>query len=441
MIPAADARADPPRGLLTSLKERLAQLLRGRRGDTVWAFFDTGTSLLASVLSFLLLGRTLGAAGYGAYIGLYALIGPFTGLSQAGIFLAAMEHVAREGEDPREVARSFVSMTAASTLFWVPILGVLGIRSIEGFPPIAALLMIATEFFLNGIFATCQGMTQVVTGYPAASRLRMSGALGKIVILVLLAATNSLTLISFAVGYAVTLGVVVLIAAAKVSRLLGAPLVPGRIHRRHVRSALLYGLGIGSSMAQNDGDKYVLNAAHHQSDAGRYGAAYRLMQVALLPASALASAMHVSFLDATATPNDQLRRSIRLSLIALAYAVPAVVCLILLAPLVPRVLSRDFEATSLILKLVSPVLILRAVGVYPMNALMGLGRNGLRTTLLLSNALLSLALYAALIPGWSWQGALVATLVSEVSLCASAWIALILCVRSARRAQPPAQPG
>ncbi len=154
------------------------------------------------------------------------------------------------------------------------------------------------------------------------------------------------------------------------------------------------------------------------------------MQIILLPAFALASATHLSFLDAADGANAQLRRAVRLSLVALLYAVPAVVCLFLVAPLVPRILTRDFAETARILQMLAPVVLLRAIGVYPMNGLMGLDRNGLRTMLLLGNALLSVVLYAALIPGYSWGGALAATLVSEVSLCASSWVALILLERS-----------
>jgi O-antigen/teichoic acid export membrane protein len=60
---------------------------------------------------------------------------------------------------------------------------------------------------------------------------------------------------------------------------------------------------------------------------------------------------------------------------------------------------------------------------------MGLGRNALRTKLLVGNAVFSLVLYAALIPRYSWRGALAATLASEVSLCASGWLAILLCQR------------
>ncbi len=426
MTAVADASSGPPKRWLGSVASRAAFLMRGRRGDTIWALFDQGTGLVASMLSFLLLGRTLGAAGYGAFVGLYSLIGPFLALSQAGVFLAAMEHIARGGEDPVAVARSFLSMTAVAALFWVPVLSAVGLGYIEGLPPLAAILLVGTEFFLIGVLSTCQGMMQVLIGFRAAARLRMLVALSKIGVLAVLALAGSLTLTTLAVGQVAALGALNVFALTRASRVLGASARPGRIRGRHVRSVLLYGIGIGASMAQNDGDKFVLNAAHHQADAGRYGAAYRLMQIALVPPFALASATHVSFLDPTQDTKTQRRRAVRLSLIATAYALPAAICLVLLAPLVPRILSRDFGETVLILQLLAPVVILRSVGVYPMNGLMGLGRNGLRTILLVANSLLSLVLYVVLIPKYSWQGALAATYVSEVLLCASGWVALLV---------------
>lgn len=414
---------------------RLTDLLGERAGDSAWALLDQGAALLASALSFLLLGRTLGVAGYGAFVGLYALMGPFLALSQSGVFLAAMDHVVRSGEDPVEVARSCLSMAALNALLWVPVLSAVGLRWIEGLPPLAALLLVGAEFFLNGWLAASVGLVQAVSGFSAAARLRLTGALARVGLLALLAATGALTLTALAIGQVVALSAVMAFAVSRVSRLLGVPARPGRIQRRHVRSALLYGVGIGASIAQSDGDKFVLNAAQHQADAGRYGAAYRLVQLALLPVSALVGVTHLSFLRAGQGPSGQLERAIRLSLVALAYAVPAVAALVLLAPLVPRLLTRDYAETTTILRLLAPVVILRGVGTFPMNGLMGLGRNGLRTKLLAGHALFSLVLYAALIPRLSWRGALAATLVSELSLCASGWVALWWCER-ARRTDP-----
>jgi O-antigen/teichoic acid export membrane protein len=409
----------------------------GAAGETAWALLDQGATLAASTLSFLLLGRILGAAGYGAYAGLYSLIAPFTALTQSGVFLTTMEHVVRDREAPVDVARSCLSLTALNALLWVPILSAVGLRWIEGLPVLATVLLIGAEFALNGTLLTSVGMVQAVVGYPAAARLRIAGSLSRIVLLGVLAAAGSLTLTTLAVGQVLTLGAVSALSLASVARRLGTPIMPGRVWPAHVRSALLYGIGIGASMAQSDGDRFVLNAARHQADAGRYGAAYRLMQIMLLPINALAGATHVSFLDRAAGAGRQIRRALRLSLVALAYALPAISCLMLLAPLVPRILGRDFAQTTLILRLLAPVVVLRGVGVFPMNGLMGLGRNALRTKLLAGNALLSLALYAAWIPKYSWQGALAATVVSEFSLCACGWVALAACERNLRRAPGP----
>ena len=105
----------------------------------------------------------------------------------------------------------------------------------------------------------------------------------------------------------------------------------------------------------------------------------------------------------------------------------------IIAPWVPDILTSDFAGTSQILQLLAPFVILRSIGAFPMNGLLGLGRNDVRTRLLVGNALLSIVLYIALIPTYSWRGALVSTLISESSLFASSWAGLAFCERRQRR--------
>jgi O-antigen/teichoic acid export membrane protein len=428
MMPDANAAAPAPASR-TGWWPSWAAAVGETGGDTAWALLEQGTALVASVVSFLLLGRPLGPAGYGAFVGLYALMGPFLALSQAGVFLAAMEHVVREREEAADVARSCLGITAANALVCVPILSAVGVHWIPGLSPLTAVLLVGAEFCLNGALATAGGMVQAVIGFRPAARLRTIGSLSRVALLSGLSAAGALTLSTLAVGQVFTLGAVALFGMAKLSRRLGVIPRPGRIRRAHFRSVLLYGLGISGSMAQGDGDKFVLNAASHQADAGRYGAAYRIIGILQLPLGALSGATHISFLQVGCGPYAQSRRAIRLSLISLAYAIPAVAATILLAPLIPVILSKAFSESTLILQLLTPVVILRGVVIYPMNGLLGLGRNALRTKLQLGNALVALALYAALIPRYSWRGALVATLVSESLLCASGWVGLYRCER------------
>jgi O-antigen/teichoic acid export membrane protein len=163
------------------------------------------------------------------------------------------------------------------------------------------------------------------------------------------------------------------------------------------------------------------------------------MQFALVPISALVNAAHLSFLRTGQDANGQMRRAVRLTLASTAYGVLAAVGLFLIAPLAPLVLSRDFSETTRMLQWLAPLVILRGQWTFPMNGLMGLGRNDLRAKLIVANALFSVALYAALIPAYSWRGAFAASLVTEVSLSASGWVALHWCERDrrARESQAP----
>ena len=416
-----------------------SQLRREHVRDTVWALVDQGAGLFSSTLSFLLLGRTLGAAGYGAFVGLYSLIGPFLALGQSGAYLSVMEHIARVGETAREVGRSCMSITIVNALFWVPLLSAASLLWIKGLPALAAVLLIATEFFLTALFQQSTGIVQAVAGFPAAARLRIASSLLRTVPLVILAANHALTLTSMSVGQAVTVGSMMLFAVSRTSRLAGVAMLPGRIRWRHVRSVLLYALQVGASNVQADGDKFALNATHHQADAGRYGAAFRIMMFAQVPLFALLNAVHVSVLRLGADAKSQVRRAMRLSLVAVAYAVPAALCLFLVAPLAPLVLTKDFSETTRMLQWLAPLVLLRGQSTFPLNGLMGLGRNGLRTTLYVASATLSVLLYVTLIPTYSWRGALVASFITELSLAISGWAALYRCERERlpRPCEPP----
>lgn len=422
---------------------RFASQLRSEHArDAAWALADHGSALLASTFSFLLFGRTLGAAGYGAYVGLYGLIGPFVALGQAGVYLAAMEHVARAGETPAEVGRSCMSITTVNALVWVPLLCVASPSWIKGLPPLAAVLLIGTECFLSAIFTQSVGIVQALTGFPAAARLRVTNSLLRIIPLATLAAMGSLTLTSLAIAQAFTIGSMMVYAVSRTSRLAGLVMRPGRIRMQHVRSVLLYALQVGATSVQNDSDKFILNAAHHQADAGRYGAASRIMWFSVVPILALVNATHLSFLRTGADATTQLRRAIRLSVVSTMYALPAAIGLFLAAPLAPLLFSRDFSETTRMLQWLAPLVILRGQSSFPTNGLMGLGRNGLRTKLIVAHGVLSVLLYVALIPTYSWRGAFAAALFTELSLAITSWSALIWCERAARvRTSGPALAG
>ena len=61
-------------------------------------------------LGLLVLIPRLGAEQYGAFVALFALMGPVTALAQSGVPLTVFEHAVRDREPVSAVARSCLSL-------------------------------------------------------------------------------------------------------------------------------------------------------------------------------------------------------------------------------------------------------------------------------------------------------------------------------------------
>ena len=109
----------------------------------------------------------------------------------------------------------------------------------------------------------------------------------------------------------------------------------------------------------------------------------------------------------------------------------AVLAILLFAPALPLVVGDDYDRTAPLLTALSPLILLRALSLFPMNALLGLGRYGLRFVAIFSCTLLNVTLNGVLIWQFSVAGAVAATLLTDVVFVVVAWC----CVASAQHRQ------
>jgi O-antigen/teichoic acid export membrane protein len=239
--------------------------------------------------------------------------------------------------------------------------------------------------------------------------------------------TIGVALVPYSILTFVVSGGYMLVLLRTVGAQLGANAVGGPIRREHLHSVGTYSAGLTGMAVQNDGDKIALKVYGWGEDAGRYRAAYSLVQMGLLPVTALIGATHVSFLH-QGDDASQLQRARRLASISVVYGLVVAAGLWAFAPLVPKMLS-DFDGTPSIIRWLSPLVLLRGTGTFAMNGLLGLGYNRLRTMLLVGNAVVTTGLYAALVRSHSWRGAVAATLISELLLFLAAWVCLIVLQR------------
>lgn len=403
-------------------------------GKSAWGLVEQAVGLTASLLTATLLASTVGAESYGAYAGVYALMGPFLAVIQGGMSLAVLDQIVREKQDPQAVARAFMGFTMTAGPFFAIVVSVLAGRFIEGISVLAGTLFIVSELAIMATLAASTATIQASRGYVFASRVRTLTMGCKIAVLLALRLTDRLDMNSLAVVQTSAFLLVALSVHRWQESLVGFPLRPGRYGKQQLTATAVYAVGIGASTVQNSYDQTVLSSTH-KGDAGRYAAAYRIVSMGLLPLGAIANATHTDFLDAEAGSDDQMRKARRFAALGLAYS--AVFCTVVFfgASLVPKILGEDYEESVSIIRWLVPLVPLRGITTFPMNGLLGLGRNKLRTQMLVTGAVLSLVLYFSLIPAYSWKGAVAGTLISEAALFVAAWVALFRCQAQARRSR------
>lgn len=392
--------------------------------DTLWSGAHDFTQLVAAFTSFYLLQRALELEEYGAYIGLYGLVGAFGALSFSGVGLALLQRLIGEGDERNEALRSFLSLAllvgVGVSAFAITVGALtLNLTGLE-----VALVVLAELVGVATVFVSSMAI-QAASGFPAAIRVRLTVILLRLGVLLALWVTDSLTIRNLAGGFLVSFVVYGLYLLVIHLPRHGFQVGLGRPSRLAVRSSFMFSAPMGASKLQTDGDKYLLNVFRFSADAGLYGAAYRMVLLGTLPLLALDTAAFQRFLPkGDGEPGLHWRRGTRLAGLMFAASLVVVAGLYLTLPFFDFLFAEDFKEAMDIVPWLLLLIPLIATSNTPMNGLLGLGLPDKRMWIYISSAVVSIVFYLALIPPFSWEGAVVATVISEIYLAAAGWTAL-----------------
>lgn len=403
--------------------------------ESLWSLTLEGVSLFTVILSFYCLGRTLGPEGYGGYASLYALIGPLVTLAASGVILALLQHAIRDGEPLGETARSCVSLSLSIGAVLLVVGGGLAFVIVEALDTTAIVAILCTEFLTAPLVHIAAATVQAGEGYTGAAQIRLVLVVGRASILVLLFAVDALTVASLGLSQLALTAVLAVVVMGRVGRKFDFDFRPGRVHLRHLKTNAIYSVAISAFSLQNDGDKTVLAANRFTVDTGLYAAAYRIIGLGLIPLGSVVEVSHKRFLEkGEGRPGRHLRLAMKLSGLMSLYSVFFIVAIIIAAPALPVVVGDDFEGSVEMLRWISPLVLLRCLAMFPLNGLMGLGRTGLRTVLIVVVAVFTMTLYIVLIPRHGWEGAVAGTMIGDGVLVVAAWVALVVHQRRADHA-------
>lgn len=402
----------------------------GLAGDTLWSAALDLLAVATALLSFVLLQRVLRVSDYGSYTGLYGLASTFSAITYSGPGLALIQRRFRFNQDLNDLQASFLSLAIIAGLASTAISFVLALFIIE-LPPLEIALITASELFASSIIWVVSWLVQIASDFPSMIRVRMGAVALKLVTVPALYAVGQLSILNLGLCYLILYGAFALWLVVVHLPRLGFDLHFRRPPSDVWRSSTVFAVPLAASQLQSDGDKIALNAFNLQGDAGLYGAAYRVVGLGALPIRVIGQAAFHRFLHEgdEAVEGYHLRRAARLTgfmfAVGLATAGALYFVLYVLTPVIDLIIEDEYADAKEIIPWLVLFIPLLAISGTPLNGLLGLGRTRERATVYLTSALVSVVLYAALIPRWGWQGAVAATLLSELYLAVVSWLAMV----------------
>lgn len=397
-------------------------LLRG----SLWMISGQGVAMAAQILYFVLIGRTLGSREYGAFVGVAALIASLSQCSSLGMEMILVRNVSRERAS---FARTWGHALILTTLGFLLLLAVSMLIARFALRPELRPLVpwIALADGLLGKFVQL-----AARAFQGAGRLAWTARLTALLYVGRAAAAALLWKFSrahplqataqlWAHLYWIATLAVALFALALATVHLGRPCF-ARLRRSDLSEGLSFSLSSGSISVYNDIDKTFLVSLGEARAAGIYSAAYRVVDAASAPLYAVYAAAAPRFFRegargvqaARAFARSTLRRTLPLSVSAAALVA-------LSAPLLPVLFGPTFRDSVAALRWLCLLPVLRALHYSWGSAITGSASQWNRTATQFGAAALNLCLNALLIPRWSWQGAAIASLLTDAALAAASY--------------------
>lgn len=395
--------------------------------DTMWMLLGHGAQLPIRAVYFVLIARSLGAEGYGAFIGvtsLAAMLAPFASMGSGNILI---KHVAR---DRSEFARFWGRAILLTWSSGVMLTIATAVLSLFILPPTIPFLLVVTVAIADLLFLSVLNVSaQAFQGFQRltmTSFLLVLPNLTRLLALLVLIAIKKPTPMDLGYLYLVSTGVAFAVGAYLVGRELGKAAYGGRVLDGEVREGLYFSVALCSQSIFNDIDKTMLTRLATLEAAGIYAAAYRLIDVAFIPIRSLISASYARFFQSGA---QGMRGTValvgKLLPVAAGYGLAASLALYLSAPLLPLVFGREFAEATNALRWLALLPFLKVLHYFPANALTGAGFQGLRTACLVATALFNVSLNLWLVPTYSWKGSAWASLASDGLYAVVIWVAVL----------------
>jgi O-antigen/teichoic acid export membrane protein len=391
-----------------------------------WMLFGQGLNLILQAGYFILLARLLGVEEYGIFAGAFAFVAIATPYCSLGSGLLFVRYVSVNFGNYASYWGNILLTTFSIGSLLTLLLCFIAPHLLN--PASASLiLLVATGECIFRQLIIC--ISQV---YQAFEQLRMTAAitlltsfLRLMAVVVLASFMHQATAWQWAVSSLIVTALAAAAASGIVMERYGRPQFDSRIILSRLTEGFGYSLAGATQSAYNDIDKTLLSHYGMNIANGLYAMAYRVVDIATIPITALdTAALPRYFRQSQKGVNSLVGLSVRLAKRAALLGIIMSCCLFLAAPLIPHIIGTGFSGSVAALRWLCLIPAFRGIHQLTGSAITGMGFQRYRTVAQFGASSLNLLLNLWLIPRYGWLGAAWASLVTDGGLGAANWFIL-----------------
>lgn len=412
---------------MSVLQRAKLQVVRLRRSElaknTVKLSMGQGLRLVIQATYFVLIARSLGPKQYGAFVAMtsfVAVAAPFAGL---GTPMVLLKYVARE--------RSLLPVYWGNGLLTIAVSGSLLTLAILGLTP----LFLGREFLSLTILVCLSDLFMIRVADLASFAFNALGQMGetaRLSVYISLTRLIGILVVSIVESHpnvqqwtlAYFLGSAACFAYVMARTMLVARRLQIRPRQawKDLPEAALFAVSVSSTSIYNDIDKTMVAGLAGFTATGIYGAAYRIIDVSLVPVRAMLSAAYPEFFRlGVAGPSATKKYAYKLIKRSAPFGMLVTAGLLLGAPLIPHVLGKNYMSAVEAVRWLAVIPLLRCIHIFLADGLTGAGYQGSRTLVQIGVGALNVALNIVFIRHWSWRGAAWSSVICDGILAISLW--------------------
>lgn len=392
--------------------------------ETFWIMLAKIIRILIQAAYFIIIARALGVQQYGAFVGVIALVNIFVPFASWGSEHILVKNVSRD--------RSLFAEYWGNSLFLISIISsILLIFILLNFstfiPSSISFLVIFFVAISDLVFSIT--LRTAIRAFQAVKLLHISAQLDiiqsscrLIAAICLVAFFTQPGIIAWASLYMSGTIIATVIALFLVRHYLGRPKLAIKLIKPELIQGFYFSVSMSSQSINNHIDKTMLAKNSSLEATGIYAAAYRLIEVAMVPITSLIFASYPQFFK---QGSKGIRHSVnfarKLLPTALFYSLIIGFTIFLFAPIVPYILGAEYSNAIEALRWLALLPFLKCIHTLAGNTLTGADLQGFRSAIQVSVALFNIVMNYWLIPLYSWKGAAWATLASDGLLAVGCW--------------------